>query len=330
MKPVFIGGCPRSGTTFLASLLASHPNCVAVPESQFIVDTYRSLGKETGKLEAEKVLSRIERNWRYQVGWGDIAEELPKQRRSSRLPYPEIIKYLIEGFIEGRGNKKKSEINYWVDHTPSNIRRLEVLFKLFPDARAIHIVRDGRGCANSVIPLDWGPNTVKHASNWWLKNLSFGLAAENRWSHSKVFRVSYEDLLLEAEDTLKDITSWLEIDFKERMTEAEEIAVPRYTRNQHELIGSSGESDRATAWQQELRARQVEVFEYFAGPMLSYLGYPLNSSGEPEPPSTYEDLIFELKQVLKSRVVNRARKNYRKFRSLNSKKSRTPPAGRGI
>jgi len=319
MKPIFIGGCPRSGTTFLASLLASHPSCVAVPESQFIVDTYRSLEKKTGKLDTDGVLSKIEQNWRYRVGWEDIAEKIPNRTRSSKLPYPEIIDNLIEGFVEYRRDKKTSGISYWIDHTPSNIRRLEVLFKLFPDARAIHIVRDGRGCANSVIPLDWGPNTIKHASNWWLNNLSFGLAAENRWSRPKVYRVSYEDILVEPEDALGEITNWLEIDFDERMTEGEEIHIPRYTRNQHELVGRSGQSDRVTAWQEELRARQIEVFEFFAGPMLSYLGYDLSSSGEPKPPSAYEDLFFEFKQVLKSRIVNGIRKKYRKYKSLNRK-----------
>ncbi|MBD3360653.1 hypothetical protein GF366_02510, partial [Candidatus Peregrinibacteria bacterium] len=43
MKYIFIGGCPRSGTTMLGSLLGAHPEALCIPESQFKTDVMRRI-----------------------------------------------------------------------------------------------------------------------------------------------------------------------------------------------------------------------------------------------------------------------------------------------
>ena len=50
------------------------------------------------------------------------------------------------------------DFKYWVDHTPVNLKFFMHLVKHYERAKFIHIVRDGRAVASSVIPLEWGPN----------------------------------------------------------------------------------------------------------------------------------------------------------------------------
>ena len=75
----------------------------------------------------------------------------------------------------------------------------------FPKAKYIHLLRDGRAVANSVLSLDWGPNTIPVAARSWVKNVSYGLAAESFFNNEKILRVKYENLTLKPIETLKNM-----------------------------------------------------------------------------------------------------------------------------
>jgi hypothetical protein len=47
MKPIFIGGCERSGTTLLGAMLGTHPRYLCVPEMKFKIDVLSSSGEES-------------------------------------------------------------------------------------------------------------------------------------------------------------------------------------------------------------------------------------------------------------------------------------------
>jgi len=59
----------------------------------------------------------------------------------------------------------------WVEMTPPNAKAADALCRMFPRARIVHMVRDGRDVAASVARRTWGPNDVPSALGWWADNL---------------------------------------------------------------------------------------------------------------------------------------------------------------
>lgn len=59
----------------------------------------------------------------------------------------------------------------WVETTPDNAIRADGLIALMPEAKVIHVVRDGRDVASSVVGRSWGPNDFVGALRWWGKRM---------------------------------------------------------------------------------------------------------------------------------------------------------------
>jgi hypothetical protein len=83
----------------------------------------------------------------------------------------------------------------WVEMTPTNIVKAESLVRIFPDAKVVHVVRDGRDVACSVASQFWGPNDLDQALDWWARRLELGLAASERLPADRVLLVRMEELI---------------------------------------------------------------------------------------------------------------------------------------
>ncbi len=270
MKPVFIGGCGRSGTTLLAAMLGTHKQCLTTPEAKFVYLAYRSAMQEYGRADLSTTLDKIKSHWSFKVFDIDV------DQADSVLPpdtaYSELIKWIVGQYGRRTG---KETADFWVDHVPDNVLYAATLFQLFPDAKFLHLVRDGRAVAASVMKLNWGPNTIPGVTDWWENNIANGLAVESYYGPEYVKRVRYEDLISEPQKTLKEICNFLQIEYQPEMISGMGFEVPQFSRQQHALVGHKPNTDRIHAWQQELSPRQIEIFENIAGNILTCLGYDL-------------------------------------------------------
>jgi hypothetical protein len=138
--PVFIIGSPRSGTSILAGALAQHSALWTSAESHVLHELYG-----TGYLESD--------------GWGvplaDRAFHKAKDRPEGtwlgeqRVERAEFLEYLGIGFnalFTSRSGGRR-----WIDQTPVYTLMVEVLADMFPGARFLHILRDGRRVVNSMV-----------------------------------------------------------------------------------------------------------------------------------------------------------------------------------
>ena len=307
MKPIFIGGCPRSGTTLLATVLGAHPLCCPVPEAQFKIELLRGLPTDPEPARAFRTLQTALRSPRFQ-GWMPAAERLRQDGISQVGSYPELIGRLAAAYA---GLAGKREATHWIDGTPSDKNFLPTLFRLFPDARAIHIVRDGRAVANSVMRRDWGPNTVIAAAWWWLGHLSHGLAAELSPSSDRIKRIQYEALVRHPKDTLADLCKWLDLEYSERMLDSRFYTVDASAAAFNPLTKQAPRGDRADAWRKSLSARQIEIFEAESKEMLTYLGYSMDHgshAGKATFPEKVRMAIAELSRGGARAIAFRARR----------------------
>ncbi|MGP1375884.1 MAG: sulfotransferase family protein [Almyronema sp.] len=296
MKPVFISGCPRSGTTLLGSMLGGHQRTICTPESQFKADLMLLAGATAQEnIKADVALELLEKNIRFKHWDLDINKVyLPES-----LPFSDLMSALVESYGHDLG-KEKADI--WIDHTPRNLSIGLKLTKCFPDSQFIHLVRDGRAIAASIMPLDWGPNTIVDAAYWWLENLSHGLAAESAWQSDRILRVHYEDLVALPEETLHKICGFLDIDYQPSMLDGKGIKLPKFTTQQHQLVGHRPQTQQIDSWKKKLSPRQIEIFESIAFSVLGYLGYELVYDVNAAPPTSKEIWSTKIQERYKKLV----------------------------
>lgn len=282
-KAVFICGCPRSGTTFLGSLLGSGSGCITTPESQFITDiAYKiSLGKISPKFQDIK--EELLNNFRFKL-W-NINQEMQNIQSSGK---EDALLDLVWQSIDLFASKiSKTSWDTWIDHTPENINCINFLCNKFIHSYFIHIIRDGRGAFSSIKPLDWGPNSVIRGAKWWEHKVAPGLAAEQAFSKC-IIRVHYEDLVMNPEKELKKICNFIDIPFNSSMVMGNGYIVPNYTKDQHKFVGKPPEKSICDKWKTKLTPREIEIFESISGVLLEYLGYKLNYSLKARHPTRLE------------------------------------------
>lgn len=271
ISPVFIGGCSRSGTTLLGAMLGAHSECICTPESQFKIDVYRKILKDNGEgINTKEILASIADHKRFKI-WELPIEDAEIQGGKNGTTYAEIVLSLVKKYGVKKVGKKKASL--WIDHSPDNIRYALTLFNIFPDARMIHLIRDGRAIASSVMSLDWWPVTVVSWAHIWMENLAYGLAAESVFDSSRIIRIRYEDLVKQPEETMGEICSFLNISYEPQMVNAKEFKIPQYTSEQHKLVGKGIDTSRLNAWKDVLTPRQIEIFESITGELLKMFGY---------------------------------------------------------
>jgi hypothetical protein len=303
MKPVFVGGCDRSGTTLLGAILGAHPECACVPESQFVLDLLRERAQADPPLDMPRTFELIRDNFRFRL-WGLQVEWDDEVERLVGSSYAKLVEWLARRYAEEHG---KAGATIWVDHTPSNTKYAATLLEMFPEAKFLHIVRDGRAVSASICPLDWGPNAVMTAAPWWVERVGYGIAAETNFGAARVLRVRYEDMVLQTAETVQRITDFLGLAFDPAMLNAGGFGSPVYTKSQHSLVGHPPDRARVDAWQTSMTDRQVEIFEHLTGDLLAYLGYEPRYGAAATRPTERERFASAVDEVL-GRCVNRFRR----------------------
>ena len=100
---------------------------------------------------------------------------------------------------------------YWINKTPGLLTYLHYLPKLFPYAKFIHILRDGRDVAVSTIATSWGVKTVSEAARRWKNLLLTGRERANP-ALAPYMEVRYEDLVESPAKVLQDLFDFLDLD----------------------------------------------------------------------------------------------------------------------
>lgn len=298
----------------LGSVLGSHPNAVATPESKFIVPAYWASMPQPGAApNVEAILLKLRRDWRARV-WGidfPTSLEIAVSGRDHRSVFIDVVEELVGRYAASVG---KADFDVWVDHTPSNSPNAGGLRALYPEAKFINIVRDGRAVSNSVMRLDWGPNTSSRAARWWANSVGEGFAASYVFAEDGL-TVRYENIVRELESSINDIGRFVGFDFVPEMLDVAGFVVPEYTLQQHHLVGSAPVKDRIDAWRNELRPRDIEIIESLAGDLLTGLGYELVSELPLKPRTVAEKARHRAVESWRNNITNRAdrRRRQREF-----------------
>lgn len=309
IEAIFIGGCERSGTTLLGSMIGNNSETICVPEAKFIIELAKRYGGDlSGEYALEELVTRVESIPRFAT-WDIEIDQIIKAGEKVNLS--KFVIMLVELYAKKKGKK---EYRRWVDQTPWNVRYGMTLERLFPRAKYIHMVRDGRAVAASLLSADWGVRTVKAAADRWVSQLSYGLALEQVMK-TRCLRVRYEDLVASPSKTMEKVCAFADLELEENMMDSRGAVPPSLTREDHRLIGGPIDVGRIDGWKGVLSDRDINSFESRTCDLLEMLGYESLFGVSAIPSTGLRRLLGDTEEFLFREVIYRY-KNHSKLRKL--------------
>ena len=194
----FIVGVGRSGTTLLRLMLDAHPDLAIPPETHFVPDLIGlcKSGASPDRLAAEV---RASRHWA-DLGVGRDELETAFAELGSRPKAAPVLRAFYEGYAARQGKSR------WGDKTPGYLRRMSLIASVLPEARFVHLIRDGRDVVLSRRRRGMGADLeIERAAARWRDRV---LAARRQGDHlgSRLYlEVRYEDLVKDIPGEMKRI-----------------------------------------------------------------------------------------------------------------------------
>jgi hypothetical protein len=270
---LFIVGCARSGTTLVHRIVDAHPDIAITPEMHWIT---RQFMRGNG-LVASELVSELAGHKRF------AQFEIPRQQFEGLLgsgeavPYPTFLNRVfgLYGKIKNKplvGNK-----------TPAYVRNIPTFHAHWPEAKFVHIIRDGRDVCMSILNwkkaertvgryASWEEDPVSTTALWWERKVRKGREDGAALGPGLYHEMLYEELVEDPQRECKRLCEFLGVPYDDAMIrfhEGRERVKPGRGAKSAWLRVTSGLRD----WRTEMCTGDVERFEAAAGDLLEELGY---------------------------------------------------------
>jgi hypothetical protein len=284
-EPVpFVVGMNRSGTTLLRMMLDAHPKLTIPPETHFVPDLIKACRQPGATPETALAAMKSAREWG-DFGFSD--EEMLGRLRSKRLKPGAAVRTFYEAYMDQQGKSR------WGEKTPTYVQRMPLIQGALPEARFVHVIRDGRDVALSVLDRTVRELTAADVARRWQKKINKARADAPRLRH--YIEVRYEDLVLDTEPVLRRVCEFIELDFDPAMLDyherssgrlremaralpgdgrAHHLSVERRMAT-HAMTTKPPSADRVARWRTQMSGDDRAAFEAVAGDLLAELGYPV-------------------------------------------------------
>lgn len=271
--PVFVVGCPRSGTTYLYHVLLSAGNfAVYRAESE----VFHMLEPRFGDLSVDANKQRLLAAWlqsRLFTATGLDAGPLQKKIMQECRNGGDFLRIVMEETARHQGVKR------WAECTPDHILYLLRIKQTIPNALVIHIIRDGRDVALSMekqgwpkqLPWDRTPRRMAGGVYWeWMTQQGRKDGAQ---LGSDYVEVRYEDLVAKPREVLAHLSTFVdqELDYDE----IQRVAIGSVSRPNTSFKdeGAGANFDPVARWKKFYSSEQLAAFEELVGATLQELGY---------------------------------------------------------
>ena len=248
---IFNVGSRRSGTFWLQRVVSSHPEVAAVPSETHLLS--HGIAPLFERFQHDDPESSV-------VG----VTYLPRETLLDATR--DLLDVVFGQYVTGTMTRV-------AERSPLHSQHLTLIHELYPDARFVHIIRDGRDVARSLIGQHWGPRTIGIAATEWRYSVTSARAAG---LPEDVYReVRYEELLEHPRPIVEGLFGWLNLPFDES-TMDRALAAARTKEN----VDRSDPEVAAQKWRAQFSREDLETFNAIAGPLLRELGYEWVEAGE--------------------------------------------------
>lgn len=266
VQTILIGGCPRSGTSWLHFLLASHPAAASVRETH-LYDKY--LGPLSEWFLREDVLQGRD-------GLTALFTEEQFER--------EVLAPIVDT-VWSRILDTNPDATFLVEKTPSNILHHRLIGRLQPDVRLVFVLRDPRGVAASYKAAGregWGGWAKKPladvCSSWNLYSTAYA-TARRAWNDEHLRVVRFEELAMKTEARLRALFAWTGMEHDDEMIGriVEENAIDKLRQAEDDLRSDKRQGfyrkGNAFGWSAELTLAEIREIEHRCANFMAYWGY---------------------------------------------------------
>ena len=286
----FVVGVGRSGTTLLRLMLDAHPGMAMPPETHFFDSFIGASGRlRFGPEQAQVAITGDEhRRWN---DFGMTEDEL-LDRFEAIQPFnsADALRAFYGLYSEKQGKQR------WGDKTPNYVKTMRRIQRVLPEARFIHVIRDGRDVtvSNNRRIVERGHRTPPPAglsALRWRRRIDTARADSEHLG--QYLEIRYEDLVSDTEPTLRKVCEFIELDFDPVMLRYHETAAERLAEmagampardgrperdagerlKAHALATKPPTKERIEVWREEMSADDQTEFERVAGDLLDNLGY---------------------------------------------------------
>jgi hypothetical protein len=270
-RPFFILGSGRSGTSLLSRMLNRHPN-LAVPPESHLYNTFHPWLGCYGSLAAEQNQAKLVADI---VATGPLRDWSPRLRADEVLAHIDgddfgaVVDTVMRAWAAKQGKRR------WGEKTPQHIRYWRRISADFKGSPVIHVVRDGRDVALSMVKARFGPKSIYSCAKGWKNYLEQMEYVKNRQPDGLFLEVSYEDILANPRQALRGICDFLGEPYMAEMLDYYRDTTPYPTdvRNRENLTKPVIVANKQK-WRAEMTKDEVRVFEAVAGDALAKHGYP--------------------------------------------------------
>ncbi|MGQ0744844.1 MAG: sulfotransferase [Acidimicrobiales bacterium] len=271
-------GCGRSGTTLVRAIFDSHSQLAVTHHAQFLVSMGRRRRYYEGRtgLDTARFVTDLTASHRFAHTQLDPAEI----RAAFTRPVPDLptaLRQVLAMYAASQGKRR------WADKTPGHVTRVELLASMFPEARFVHIIRDGRNSWVGYRDRGFGPKTVADAAFNWRGRVGRGRRAGLALGPGRYLEVRYEDLVSDPAGALAPVCQFLDLAFEPGMLD--------YHQRAETVLAGLAPADRQDFenlfrpltkgmrdWRTEMSGSEQATFDAIAGDLLGQLGYERSST----------------------------------------------------
>jgi hypothetical protein len=285
-RPIFIVGCPRSGTTLLATLFDRHSQVAVPPETHFYTHfrlltpkrrTSHSTAELTGRFVADQ----------YTCDLNLAADALTQRVGADAVALPQFFDAAMREFAAGRGK------SVWAEKTPEHLFCVDEILSWYPDARIVCIIRDGRDATMSMDALPWTLTPSRgHAAIW--RDAALYAQRSLRQYPEQFHLLRFEDLLTEPERVLTAAMQHAGLQFEPRQLQRldETGAIPAWESGVKQNVFKDLDPSRAYAWKRSLSPTQLRLMNSMMHTQLRDFGYETPERPEGSMPARMYDGVM--------------------------------------
>ena len=251
---VFLVGARRSGTNWLQRILQAHPEVVSLPSETYVF---------------HRGVRALADGFQHTNPGSPLTGTMFVERETFRAGVRELLDRALVDNLERLG----ASARFLIERTPWHVYDLELIARFYPDARVVHIVRDGRAVARSLLAMEWGPDTMAEAAEEWRSSVEAGRRGAAAFG-DRYREVAYEGLLADPAAGIAELYGWLGVELDPGTVERLVLEAASEFNVDPAAPGVS-----AAKWRGALSAADLATFERVAGPALRAFGYEPASGG---------------------------------------------------
>lgn len=291
-EPVFIVGMNGSGTTMLLDNLGRHPSLYAFPRETRLIPHLIASAPQLGDLGVDDHFRQL---WDKVLGLTvfayvneGVAPPLPDDWRT----YDRDLASVLDGvfsFFASKQDKRR-----WCEKTPQHVQHIDKLADLFPLARFIHVIRDGRDSAAS-FQRRW-KRTPELTLYRWKHVVEEGRRQGKALAPGRYMEAHYEELTTDPDAQLKTICEFLGVPFVPEVLVSSQPYLK--TMDRREGTPPGGLRPNSGKWKRQFSERRIDRLERIAGRTLVEFGYAARYPDSDVDPPRWRRRVWMLRDLI--------------------------------